>query len=544
MNPNRFASLCDLDFDYLLAITIAICCSLAIGFFWLAESRAAAATRPNVVLIQVDDMARSMMRAEYRQNGRWVPAMPNALRLIAGHGVEFSRYHVSDPICGPSRASLLTGRTVHNHGMDINAAPWGYPFWQTSEISRENLAVWLDRAGYRTIHVGKYTNGYGIDPPDEIPAGWDRFVGPTKGGASFYGMSWNVNGTVTPPAGSWQSRDPAECVVATLDVPGACTHTTDVETAHAVAELAESRADASPFFLQLDYNAPHDDGRLGPGPTPPTRVQPIAGRTSPPANLLDRPVSNSQPRFIRKQPDMDWPTRQEIRRRWGNEVASVKAVDEGIGRILKELRDDGRLADTYVIFTSDNGMFHGEHRIAYGKFLPHEPSSSVPFAVRGPGLPKRKTSGALVSNLDIAATVLEMAGAQAGTWQDGWSLLRFAREPRLLGRSPVMLEGFNGRNRDDPELFLDGIGQLRANQAVVLNYTGFLARNWKYVSYSYGDEELYDLGVDPGEMRNLVWNKRHRNVLEWARAEALRLAECAGTGCWRPVRPPRPEPPG
>ena len=522
-----------------LAAAVAFLCSLAVAFFWLAESKAVAATRPNVLLIQVDDMARSLIDAEYRQGGRWVPAMPNTQRLIAGHGVQFDQYRVSDPICGPSRASLLTGRSVHNHGMRINVAPWGYPYWQNSEISRENLAVWLDRAGYRTAHIGKYTNQYGVDPDDEVPAGWDRWAGPTRGGASYYGVPWNIDGFVTGPIGSWETRDPATCAVATLDVPGACTHATDLQTAYAVDEVIQSREDPAPFYLQLDYNAPHDDGRRPAGPTPPTRVLPIANRTAPPSGLTRRPVSNSQPKFIRSQPVMDGPTRTEIRRRWGSEVASLKAVDQGIGRVIKELKNDGRLENTYVIFTSDNGMFHGEHRIAYGKFLPHEPSSVVPFVVRGPGLPAKKTSNALASNLDVAPTILKMTGTTAAGWRDGRSLLGFARKPDLTHDSPVLLEGFNGRDPLAPELFLDGVGRTMPNQAVVLNYTGFVAGNWKYVAYSYGEEELYDLARDPGETRNLFWSKRHRNVLNWARGEVRSLAKCAAATCREPVVVPR-----
>lgn len=522
-----------------LSAAVAFCCSLAVAFFWLAESKAVAAARPNVVMVQVDDMARSLMDAEYKDNGRWVAAMPNLRRQIAAQGVEFSRYYVSDPICGPSRASLLTGRSAHNHGMTINVPPYGYPLWQNSEISRENLPVWLDRAGYRTIHVGKYTNQYGANPPDEVPAGWDRWVSPTMGTWSYYGNPLNINGVVTPKIGSWQARDSADCVVATLDVPGACTHATDLQTAYAVDELAKTSTDLNPFYLQLDYNAPHDDGRKPAGPTPPTRVLNIAKRTPPPENLTKRPASRSQPLFIRRQPVMSGEVRREVRDRWRNEVASLKAIDQGIGRVLEQLRVNGQLENTYVMFTSDNGLFHGEHRIAYGKFLPHEPSSHVPLVMRGPGLPKGSKSGALGSNLDIASTVLAMTGVGAGSWQDGRSLLGFARNPRRLHKSPVLLEGYNGRGRDEPERFLDGSGQSRVNQAVVLNYTGFVAKNWKYIGYSYGEEELYDLAVDPGEMRNLVKFPRYANVLRWARSQARRLGTCVASECRAPVKAPR-----
>lgn len=519
-------------------------CFVAIFACLISGGRAVAATRPNVILIQVDDMSRNLMRAEYRDRGRWKPAMPNLLDRVAYQGVEFSNYYVSNPICGPSRASLLTGRATHNHGMKINVPPFGYPFWQDSQISQENLAVWLERAGYRTIHIGKYSNGYGADPQDEVPAGWDRFIGPTNRGASYYGNPLNINGEVTPPIGSWSALDDPGCVVATIDTPGFCTHSTDLQTAYAMDEIAKSTTDLNPFYLQLDYNAPHDDGRRGAGPEPPARLKPISHRTAPPGTLGNRPVSPTQPRFIRDLAPLTSPMKQEIRGRWGNEVASVKGVDDGIGQILDQLDVYGLTENTYVIFTSDNGMFHGEHRIQYGKFLPHEPATRQPLIIRGPGVPADQTTTVPGSNLNLASTVLTMTGVGDGATLDGGSLIGFARHPKRTSRVPVLLEGFNGLDPALPEPFLDGSGQQKPNQAVVLNYTGLVSENWKFVSYSYGEDELYNLAADPGEMKNLARAPRYAGIAAWGRSQAARLATCVGPECRLEVRPPRLPKPG
>ncbi|MBK5232013.1 MAG: sulfatase-like hydrolase/transferase [Thermoleophilia bacterium] len=130
--------------------------------------------------------------------------------------------------------------------------------------------------------------------------------------------------------------------------------------------------------------------------------------------------------------------KNEIRTRYGNEVAALRGVDEGVGRVLGSLRRKGLLENTYVIFTSDNGMFHGEHRIAYGKYLPQEPSSRQPFLALG-------------SNLSIASTVLKMTGSQGNGARDGRSLFSNLRFPKLDSDVPVLLEGFNGRGLDQPE---------------------------------------------------------------------------------------------
>ncbi|MGA7434758.1 MAG: sulfatase-like hydrolase/transferase, partial [Solirubrobacterales bacterium] len=191
----------------------------------------------------------------------------------------------------------------------------------------------------------------------------------------------------------------------------------------------------------------------------------------------------------------------------------------------------GVLENTYVIFTSDNGLFHGEHRIKNGKFLPHEPSTRQPLIMRGPDLPAGRVTTALSSNLSLASTVLSMTGTGASSDLDAGSLIGFARHPRRASQAPVLLEGFNGRDISSPDQFFDGTSLLDPNQALVINYTGLIRENWKYVSYAYGEEELYNLAADPGEMRNLAAWPRYAAITAWGRDEAARLATCVGSEC-------------
>lgn len=516
----------------------AFLCALAVAFFWLAEGRAVAAVRPNVVLIQADDMTRSQLRAEIYENGSWGPAMPNVLNLIGAKGVELNRYYSSDPICGPSRASLLSGRATHNHGMRTNASPYGYDFWQNGTSYQENLPVWLQRSGYRTAHIGKYINGYGFYPENEVPPGWNRWVTPIKtAGSGYYGTSFNLDGQLTPPIGDWHDPDPIACRPVFYTLPDACLHSTDVITGFALEEVDADAASGQPFYMQVDFNAPHDDGRKPAGPIPPARLRSLAPEVAQNFRLNSNP-RNSSPVFIRRNDPLTPKMKSDIRERWANEVASLRGVDLGVGKIIGRLRKSGLLENTYVIFTSDNGMFHGEHRIVYGKYLPQEPSSRQPFLARGPEIPRNKRSRALGSNLSIASTVLKMTGSTGTGSRDGRSLLSNLRFPDLPTRVPVLLEGFNGRNPAEPELFLDGNGLSTPNQAVVLNYTGFVAGPWKYIHYSYGDEELYDLTEDPGETRNRVYGPRYAPVLDWARKVRASLAGCKGAECRIEVTPP------
>ncbi|MBN8866677.1 MAG: sulfatase-like hydrolase/transferase [Solirubrobacterales bacterium] len=505
----------------------------------LSAPAQAGALPANVVLIQVDDMARSLLRAKVRQNGRPVPAMPNLLRGVGSRGVELGRFYASDPICGPSRASLLSGRAAHNHGMRINAYPYGYSVWQHSQLYGSNLPVWLQRAGYRTAHIGKYMNGYGYAPEDEVPPGWERWVTPLRdAGASYYGSILNIDGRLVDTGSSWHSRDLPGCEPVFYTKPGACLHSTDLFTSFALKEISQARREGRPFYVQLDYDAPHDDGRLDPGPIPPARLRGLARRVIPNYDLHDVAPGPTAPTFIADQPPLTPEMKSEIRTRFANEVASLAGVDQGIGRILGLLKRTGLDKNTYVVFVSDNGMFHGEHRIAYGKYLPHEPSARQPLLVRGPDLPAGKVSASSGSTLDLAPTVLAMTGVTPPQVMDGRSLLGELRAPRRVSKVPVLLEGFSGRGPSVPEQFLDGSGQKRPNQAVVVNYNGFVAGDWKYIRYWYGQNELYDLKRDPGEMHNLATAARMAPVVEWADQVVDRLAMCSGSSCRVPVAPP------
>ena len=188
--------------------------------------------------------------------------MPNVLGLIGGKGVELTRYYASDPICGPSRASLLSGRATHNHGMRTHAYPFGYQAWREAPSYSENLPVWLQRNGYRTVHLGKYINGYEAYPAEEVPSGWDRWVTYFASSAkSYYGASLNIDGQLTPPLGDWHDRDRANCMTVFYTQEGACQYSTDVLTSFALKEISANARSDRPFYMQLDYNAPHDDGR-------------------------------------------------------------------------------------------------------------------------------------------------------------------------------------------------------------------------------------------------------------------------------------------
>ncbi len=341
--------------------------------------------------------------------------MPNTLTEIAGAGVTFDRYYVSDPLCCPSRATLLTGQYAHNDGV-LGNGPGAFGGYGALD-KQNNLAVWLRDAGYRTIHIGKFLNYYGQPPvsaPTEVPPGWsdwETLVGEDST-HYFYGYRLNVNGAVEGPFGdiTYAHRDPGGCP--DDPPPGqACDYQTDVLNQRAVDQIAAS-AGHGPFFLSLDYVAPHGDFRPPWGAEPAPRDY-DSWATAPlprPPGFNERNVSD-KPRFLRRSHRLSPPQIAHAQQEYQKGIESLRSVDAGVGRIFAALAATGQLSNTFVFFTTDNGFFQGEHRIQRSKFLPYEPSNHVPLFLRGPGIDAGTRSGELVANVDIAPTILQIAGA-------------------------------------------------------------------------------------------------------------------------------------
>lgn len=491
---------------------------------------ASAAMRPNIVLIQTDDQTLEQL---YAHDAIGHPIMPNVLSRIAREGVSFDRYYVTYPICCPSRTSLLTGRYVHNHGVLINAAPYGYTAFKDSPAFNYNLATWLQGAGYRTIHVGKFLNFYGDADPTEIPPGWSDWetIVSDEGARRYYGYTLNINGSLLGPVGDWEANtvDPLSCTISVPGTAGACNYSTDVDTALAVNAIQRAAPNPEPFYLQVDYTAPHVDLIGADGPEVATRdTGTAAGVRYRPRSFDEHDISD-KPRFIHLFHRLSPARQRDIDGRYQLELESLRDVDRGVGMILDELAATGRLDNTYVFFVSDNGQFHGEHRIAQGKYLPYEPAAHMPLLMRGPGLLPGSHSPALVANIDIAPTIAALAGVSARV--DGRSLLPFAEDPGKNSRRPILLEGYA----------LGGTGHFdHHNTAPVLDYFGVVAGPYKYIRYGYGDRELYDLERDPEEMRSLASDPAYRATVSWAQRLTNRLKVCRYSGCRLDSLPPPP----
>ncbi|HMT04328.1 MAG: sulfatase [Solirubrobacterales bacterium] len=512
----------------------------------LGHADAAPAARPNFVVIQTDDQNAATVRAKFRAlDGSYRPVMPNTVRLLLNRGTEFTNHYASSPVCSPSRASLLSGQYPWNNGVLANEGPnGGWTGWQRHDIIEHNLPVTLASAGYRTAHFGKFTNSYFDEVNDRVdttvPPGWSRwFTTAYMPGTRFYGYRLNVDGRPVGPVGNpgyraeGRGTDPAGCDVRRLDriwPAGPCHYLTDVMTAAAVREIRQEKQ--RPFYIQVDYQAPHGDVAAPRGPQPASRHLGTAARTPVPrqpsfneADFSDKPpvIRNAAPRR------MGSTEISALGRSYRSYIESLRAVDDGIGAIFQALEQSGRLSNTYVILTSDHGMFLGEHRFDWGKFLPYEDSSSVMTAVRGPGVSRGARSGELTANIDIPVTVMDLAGAKPDYPVDGRSMEPFWRNPSRKTNRPVAIAIDSRQTRANASI---------SARAPALRYRGFRIGRYKYIRYDDGGEELYDLARDPDEMNNRFRSPAYSGVLAYMRENLGLVTGCAATTCREGLKAP------
>jgi arylsulfatase A-like enzyme len=450
----------------------------------LASSNARSASpavRPNVVVLMTDDQTVESMRV-----------MPNVRALVADQGVTFDNSFVSYSLCCPSRATFLTGQYAHNHGVWGNSAPNG-GYYKLD--STNTLPVWLQRAGYQTIHLGKYLNGYGTRSQTEIPPGWgERYGTPDPSTYRYTNYSVNENGKL-------------------VSYTGVANYKTDYEARKAVSIIARQALDPRPFFLWVAFVAPHsggprdpDDpsGQSTPSPAPRHRNYFSSQALPIPPSFNESDVSD-KPAGIRNRPLLTGAKINAIRENYQQRLESLLAVDEAVGQIVNQLNAIGELDKTYILFTSDNGFFHGEHRVPAGKVLLYEPSIRVPLVMRGPGIPAGQHRSQFVENIDLARTIVAATGAQPGRVLDGRSLLPFAKDPLLHSGRDLLLE--------------------------TPTYAAIRTPNWLYAEHVSGERELYNLARDRDELTSLHNDLRYSRVEADLARRLARLRGCAGASC-------------
>jgi arylsulfatase A-like enzyme len=472
-----------------------------------ATQAPAAASPPNFLLILVDDQARNSFKRAY---------MPQTFRRIVDHGTVFSKGLAAPPLCCPDRAGIITGQYPHNNGVFSN-----HPGYAELRDPSNTLPVWLHRAGYRTAIFGKFLNHY-----DEVggasPApGFDRWF--EVQGSSYYGYRVSDDGIARNYG--HRRRD----------------YSTDVVTRKAAQFLRRTGATASPFFLWLAYGAPHVTPLEG-GPCHGSNPDPGDGESYRRFSQVPLPRSDSfnernvsdKPRLIRSLPRLGHLRIDTARRRWQCTLAAMSHVDKAVGRLMAQLRREGELKDTIVLYLSDNGLFFGEHRLSGGNGFSYEPALRVPYAVRVPSRfrsgPLARRVSVLASNQDIAPTLLDYATRYGRTAapcastghcrrMDGHSL-----EP-LLGGSG----SWRGRRGVLAELDARPTGKRkRFPSECNCAYEAIRTGRYLFARYSTGEEELYDLMRDPDELRNRARSPAYAATEQDLAARLARLRSCSG----------------
>jgi N-acetylglucosamine-6-sulfatase len=451
-----------------------------------AGSGAAAQARPNILVLMTDDQTVESMRV-----------LTNVNALIARQGTTFENNFASFPLCCPSRSTYITGQYAHNHTVMGNAPPAG-GYDKLAPTHANTLPAWLRRAGYTTVHLGKYLNGYGSARPLEVPPGWSEWYGSTDPSTyRYYNYTLNENGRLVTYG------------------TGAANYQTDVYGRKAVELIRRLAPSETPFFLSVAFLAPHSGGPRDPDdpanlatPSPAVRHRNLfAGQPLPTPPSLNEADVSDKPAAIRNRPVIRPARLNAIREEYQQRLESLLAVDEAVRDILSALQASGELDRTLVVFTSDNGFFHGEHRVQTGKVLVYEPSVRVPLILRGPGVSRGAKRTNLVANVDLAATILDAANAAPGRRLDGRSLLPLAKDPLLRSGRDILLE--------------------------TPTYSAIRTPRYVFVQHTTGEQELYDLATDPNQLTSLHADARYAAVKNDLGSRLTRLRTCAGDVCRR-----------
>jgi N-acetylglucosamine-6-sulfatase len=479
-----------------------------------SDSAAVPADRPNVIVVMTDDQTVASVDR----------AMPRTSRLARG-ATRFDSALVANPVCCPSRAGFFTGQYSHNNGVWRN-----FPGYPRLRGKSNLLPVWLRSAGYETAHVGKFMNGYtyypgspgGLDPAP----GWDEWYVMLRP-FSYFDYTLSVNGV--PRTFGTADRD----------------YLTRVMTGRAVDFIERRSRRPAPFFLSVAPWAPHREVaaqfarvracRDAPIPDP-RDAGTFASEPLPRPPSFAEPDARDKPWFIRGR-SLDEDDVAELERDYRCRLGALGGVDRMMAAIFRTLRRTGELGSTAVIFTSDNGELQGEHRLD-GKSLPYEEAARVPLLVWLPsgGWGGRGEDGpppvvdAPVANIDLAPTILDLAGARPCAERDGCR--------RIDGRSLLPLLGGGGWPEDRAILIASREGDHGA-----CGFEAVRTRDWTYARYRRkrsGErrgcsepvfEELYELGPDPFQLDNLLADQGPEpEVAAALRARLQRLLRCHGNG--------------
>ncbi|MBV9454186.1 MAG: sulfatase [Rubrobacter sp.] len=445
--------------------------------------------------------------------------MPNLTSLLADQGTTFENAFVTLSLCCPARASILRGQYPHNHqvltnggppyydnGQARNGGPFGFNKFHRMGHEESNVATWLKSAGYKTVLIGKYLNGYPKEPnsetypegikPTYIPPGWDEWYGHIEEGTKkglYYNYRINENGEIVS-----YGNDEAD-------------YNTDVLVGKATEYIGRTANDPQPFFMYLATNAPHD-----PFTPAPRHKEEFAGTKAMRLPSFNEKDVSDKPSWLRNHHPLYSAAKiEQVDKLYRARLQMLLAVDEMISGLIGALEASGKLDNTYIVFTSDHGYHLGEHR-RQGKESAYEEDIRVPLIVRGPSVSPGRVLDQFVLNIDFAPTFAELAEVSAPDFIDGNSLV-----PLLTGGTPPT--GWRSA-------FLFEHWNESAQQWMIPDYKGVRTSEHVYVEHGTGDYELYGLLIDPYELQN-IYDTADSTLVSQLKSQLERWSDCGGEVC-------------
>ncbi|KAA0236103.1 MAG: Arylsulfatase [Acidimicrobiales bacterium] len=461
---------------------------------------------PNVVVILADDL--DALVTEYWE------AMPRTQALMQANSLTFNAAYATTPTCCPARSALLTGKMAHNNGVWNNVAPYGgVDAFIANGNESQNVATYLDAAGYKTALMGKYLNLYGSQ--HGVPPGWDEWFAPIS--TDFYnGFNYQVNDNGNIVSYGSAPQDHIQTVLT-----GRATNFIDTQEAD----------DDEPFFLYLNSIAPHLKIPVSQAhtPNPFTGEKPPASPNRWEADMSDKSQAVRMGQFFRW---LYWYLFVDFD--YARYKGSLLTLDDMIADVIENLAANDELANTYIVFASDNGYNWGSHWID-GKRAPYEESARIPFLVMGPDVVPG-SNNEFVTLQDLAPTVMDLAGLGVPANMDGMSLA-----PILRGESYSWRSDFLGEWEAE---FHSTIGFLEALMNAVFSIPSWRSlHQGDYVLIEWWSDhqrggtheyELYDLAADPYQLTNLIPGGNFGPYAALVNQMIVRmdqLSACSGANC-------------